>query len=236
MVEYDIYKNIQPKECLNNAWSKTNSHAPNILALVNLFNKVSQWVVTTILSEPDLAMRTKILDHFVQLALRLQEIHNFHGMMEIVCGLQNSSIERLVNTWKGLTKQTRADFEQFENVLLSNFSILRQSLDKAKPPCLPYILIYLSDLTFIENGNPDQLPNGLINFEKSQMIAKVIVQIQQYQQKPFMFYIVPQIQTFLDQFNTSRNGSHSHLLDDKEAWELSLKIEPRQRNRTSSHT
>jgi len=152
--------------------------------------------------------------------------------MEIVCGLRNCSIERLVNTWKGLTKQTRTAFEQFENVVLSNFSILRQSLDKAQPPCLPYILIYLSDLTFIEDGNPNQLPNGLINFEKSQMIAKVIVQIQQYQQKPFMFYIVPQIQTFLDQFNSSMNGSHSHLLDDKQAWELSLKIEPREKKRT----
>jgi len=113
--------------------------------------------------------------------------------------------------------------EHFENNIVgNNFHWLRSSLELAAPPCLPYLLIYLSDLTFIEE-NSDQLENGLINFEKSQMIAKVIVQIQQYQQKPYMFYLVPQIQQYMDQ------ALSSGLLNEREAFDLSLKIEPRER-------
>lgn len=42
LVEYDIYKKIQPQECLNQAWSKQNSsaRAPHLVALMNRFNQV----------------------------------------------------------------------------------------------------------------------------------------------------------------------------------------------------
>ena len=38
-------------------------------------------------------------------------------------------------------------------------------------PCVPYIGIYLSDLTFIEDGNPEFLDENLINFQKQEVIS-----------------------------------------------------------------
>jgi hypothetical protein len=40
--------------------------------------------------------------------------------------------------------------------------------------------VYLTDLTFIEDGNPDYI-NELINFSKRSLIYTVIAKIQQFQ-------------------------------------------------------
>ena len=51
-------------------------------------------------------------------------------------------------------------------------------------PCIPYLGIFLSDLTFIEEGNPDSIVmEGVetINFVKRRKVADVIAKIQTYQ-------------------------------------------------------
>lgn len=53
------------------------------------------------------------------------------------------------------------------------FAAYRAELVSAVPPGVPFLAVYLSDLTFIEEGN-DDLINGLINVGKKEMIYKVI--------------------------------------------------------------
>ena len=65
--------------------------------------------------------------------------------------------------------------------------------------------VYLADLTFIDDGNPDRI-DGLINFSKRRLDYSVIANIQLYQQKPFRFRELPQV---------------------REMYELSLELEPR---------
>jgi hypothetical protein len=73
----------------------------------------------------------------------------------------------------------------------TNFKQLRENLKYADPPCIPYLGntsnsiphpsssisllgVYLSDLTFLEEGNPDVLSNGLINFGKCRALANAM--------------------------------------------------------------
>lgn len=81
--------------------------------------------------------------------------------------------------------------------------------------------MYLTDLTFIEDGHPDYIegiPN-CINFIKCRQLAVVIQDIQQYQQKSYSFRDVPVIQGYL--------RALEHKSDD-ELYALSLEVEPRQ--------
>ena len=64
--------------------------------------------------------------------------------------------------------------------------------------------MYLTDLTFIEDGNKDLTDTGLINFNKRKQIANVIREIIQYQQTPYCLEPVPIIQVMLNIINSIR--------------------------------
>lgn len=78
--------------------------------------------------------------------------------------------------------------------------------------------MYLSDLTFIEDGNPDLIGN-LINFQKREMVSKVIIELQVYQQTPYNLTVIPKISSLLKRLPVKT---------EKELYQLSLLREPRQ--------
>lgn len=61
-----------------------------------------------------------------------------------------------------------------------NYKILREEYLSSEPPCIPFIGIFLTDLTFIEEGNPTTI-NNLINFQKFRLIYEVIDNIKRFQ-------------------------------------------------------
>ena len=56
----------------------------------------------------------------------------------------------------------------------------RQHINLQTPPCIPYIGIYLTDLTFLQDGNPDMI-DGLINVSKFYKISNVIMEMRHFQ-------------------------------------------------------
>src|SRR4051812_12059906 len=77
--------------------------------------------------------------------------------------------------------------------------------------------LFLTDLTFIEEGNPN-LIEGLINFSKRKKMANVIREIQQYQNIPYVFEPVERIQKWLKE---------AAIGEENELYRLSLAREPR---------
>lgn len=47
---------------------------------------------------------------------------------------------------------------------------MREALHRCDPPCIPYLGMYLTDLSFIEEGTPDFTPDRLLNFSKMRMV------------------------------------------------------------------
>ena len=86
------------------------------------------------------------------------------------------------------------------------------------PPLVPYIGLFLKDLVFIEDGNNDNT-DGLINFQKRIMIAKVISDIRKFQRRLYKYQQVPELINHLIYF--------PDWLPDAESYDLSLRIEPR---------
>ena len=52
---------------------------------------------------------------------------------------------------------------------------MTQHLLGCDPPCIPYLGIYLSDLTYIEEGTTNFTENGLINFAKMRMVRMMMM-------------------------------------------------------------
>lgn len=47
---------------------------------------------------------------------------------------------------------------------------MRDALHRCDPPCIPYLGLYLTDLSFIEEGTPNFTEEGLLNFSKMRMV------------------------------------------------------------------
>ena len=83
--------------------------------------------------------------------------------------------------------------------------------------------VYLTDLTFIEDGIPSVIKRtDLINFAKRAKTADVIRDIQQYQNVPYVLKSVPDLQDYI--LSNMQAAGDVHEMYDK-----SLQVEPRER-------
>ncbi|KAL8638463.1 MAG: hypothetical protein Q9228_004386 [Teloschistes exilis] len=104
-----------------------------------------------------------------------------------------------------------------------NFGEYRETLHMANPPCLPFFGIYLTDLTFIEDGISSVIKKtNLINFTKRAKTAEVIRGIQQYQNVPYPLKPVADLQDYI--LSNMQAAGDVHEMYDK-----SLAVEPRER-------
>lgn len=72
--------------------------------------------------------------------------------------------------------QIRTTISKLQTVVCSDgrFRVLREALHRCDPPCIPYLGMYLTDLSFIEEGTPDFTPDGLLNFSKMRMVRQLL--------------------------------------------------------------
>eukprot|EP00300_Choanocystis_sp_HF-7_P002478 c11883_g1_i1.p1 GENE.c11883_g1_i1~~c11883_g1_i1.p1 ORF type:complete len:998 (-),score=287.97 c11883_g1_i1:32-2773(-) len=229
-VEAAIYKHIEPRECFGLAWSKKNKErdSPNILKLVRRFNETSNWIQWEVLCGAPAgkhAERAKIIKKAVRLAKELFDLNNFNGAMEIISGLQSSAVYRLKNAWSKVDAKAMEEFDELKTVLSSSgsYKALRSALHMANPPCVPYLGMYLTDLTFIEDGNKDTI-DGLHNFTKRRYYANMLQEIQRYQQMAYDLEEDPPHHEYLERC-TER--AVQEIPDENVAYELSLQMEPR---------
>jgi hypothetical protein len=196
LIEYDIYTKITPFEFLENGWSRKDKEkrAPNILRMTKRFNMVSSWVQSQMCTRADFRERVHMLQRFIEVAERLRELNNLNGVSEIVSGLNSSPVFRLKQTWGALPQRARDVFAQLDAIMQPNgaYKAFRDYLHTCRPPCIPYLGVYLTDLTFIEDGCKDVVMQGdkgsevkLVNFEKCRKTARAIQEISQYQDTPF---------------------------------------------------
>eukprot|EP00005_Dracoamoeba_jomungandri_P011401 CAMPEP_0174275426 /NCGR_PEP_ID=MMETSP0439-20130205/59818_1 /TAXON_ID=0 /ORGANISM="Stereomyxa ramosa, Strain Chinc5" /LENGTH=743 /DNA_ID=CAMNT_0015367527 /DNA_START=239 /DNA_END=2470 /DNA_ORIENTATION=- len=224
MIEMEMFRKIEPVELLNQSWNKKKyqHRSPNVLNLIRRFNQVSMWCATAILSEVRLARRAKVMEKFILIALKLFSYNNFNTSLAIISALNNAAIHRLKFTMMEIPSKIRTEYEKMCNIMQHNKNndVYRDLLHSVAPPVLPYLGMYLTDLTFVEDGNADKIGN-LINFKKRELIYNIIMEIQQYQLTPYSFPVSPLISKEMWEAGVFSECHPDYL------WGLSLKREPK---------
>ncbi|KAL0239164.1 hypothetical protein PCE1_004855 [Barthelona sp. PCE] len=230
LIEQGMFKKIDVSEILLYVLKSKQSDqlAPNVTAYVDHFNRMSDWVCSSILLEPEVKQRRRVLSAFIDLAQELLHLKNYTAVFEICGGLSRASVARLTKTFEGLGNRSTILKKTKEAIShSSNFKNLRPKIDELENQdnvqCLPYIGMYLTDLTFINDGNKTYYKSTtgqkLINLKKLKLFMKILRKLHFFQRTKY------------------RYQEHSNLLDALKGdldilpeviqRKLSLKYEPR---------
>lgn len=235
--ESQIFCSILPEELLASEWTKqTGSMAVNVRAMSRLSTDLANLVADNILHDLDPKKRAMIIKQWTKIALKLLDLSNYHSLMAIVCSLTQSTIMRLKRTWELVPSKTKLRLDKLKSIINHdrNYASLRQTFQKQTPPCVPWVGLYLTDLTFVDAGNQctRQLPSNtvsdsksVINFDKHMKTAKIISELQRFQ-VPYRLNEVAELQTWLqDQLVRVRTINQSEVV--KDYYRRSLLLEPR---------
>lgn len=212
-------------ELAGQAWNKKDAatKSPNLTKLINHTNHLSIWVASVILKESKIVRRRKVMNQMILLCQYLLNLRNYHSVMGVLAGLSSSPVSRLKFTKRELPAKSLKILTDIENEMssASSFRTYRASLHKDRSACVPFLGVILSDLTFMEDGNPDFTENGLINWQKRTLLYTVLSQFLDFQGRCFYnFPELPLAKSILGSVNSMQVSSD-------ELYATSLQLEPR---------
>ncbi|XP_056619851.1 ras-specific guanine nucleotide-releasing factor RalGPS2 isoform X2 [Triplophysa dalaica] len=228
LMDAPVFKAIQPEELSSCGWNKKEKHssAPNAVAFTRRFNQVSFWVVREILHAQTLKIRAEVLSLYIRTAKKLCDINNLHAVMAVVSALQSAPIFRLTKTWALLSRKDKAMFERLEYLMSKedNYKRLREYISsQSMTSCIPYLGIYLSDLTYIDSAYPST-GSILENEQRSNLINNILRIISDLQRScEYDIQVLPHVQKYL---NSVRYIEELQKFVEDDNYKLSLKIEP----------
>lgn len=241
--QMNIFSGILPEELLASQWmKKSGADAPNVKAMTALSTDLSNMVAGTILQHPELKKRAAVIKQWIKIAQSFLELHNYDGLMAIICSLNSSTITRLRKTWDAISQKRKDALRNLQEIVepAQNNKVLRTKLHDHVPPCLPFLGMYLTDLTFVDIGNPSTKRVSLgsesevdgaggltvVNFDKHTKTAKIIGELQRFQ-IPYRLTELPDMQDWLSaQFQLVREASKGNV--QVTYYRKSLLLEPRE--------
>ncbi|KAG5638707.1 hypothetical protein H0H81_010689 [Sphagnurus paluster] len=230
IMECNLYCAIQPEEVLETGSEGAKSPV-NVRAVSSLSTVITGWVAESILDELDLKKRTTLVKFFIKVADRCTSLHNYSTSRSVLAALDSSTISRLHQTWMGVPQKYKSHLETLRRLAdhSRNYHEYRTKLRNTAPPAVPFLGLYLTDVTFCREGNPSHRASPvnpskkLLNFNKYHKLARIIQDMQRFQ-VPYNLKAIPEVQEYLNvAFEKSRH--HGDLQD---LYRRSLLVEPRQ--------
>ena len=163
--ESHLLKRVQPGELQGLPFAKKEKAtlAPNVVGLINHFNVMSRWVCTQVVRQPTVRERARCLRLFIAFARVSFELGNFNGLMEVVAALNSAALFRLKKTWAELSKHAAREFAELDTLVKpekSHMALRSAMRNCASDAAVPYLGLYLTDVTFIEDGNKNWVSAG----------------------------------------------------------------------------
>ncbi|KAI8331211.1 hypothetical protein BC941DRAFT_439311 [Chlamydoabsidia padenii] len=233
LMESALFCQITPYELIGQEFKKKvgQSTAIHVKAMIQKSTQVTSWVCDTILREQDAKRRAQMLKFWIKVGDCCLQMNNYNTLMAIRSALDSTSIRRLKRSWDVLSAKYKTMLEPIYRATDSsrNFAEYRARLKMAVAPCLPFLGVYLTDMTFIDDGNSNHrtTPSGhiLINFDKYVKTTRVLNEIDQFQ-IPYKLLEVEEIQRYLTRCLETVEK------DEQIFYNRSVALEPRQEEST----
>ena len=116
LIDNKAYSAIRSFELVGQEFmNKESSVSSNVRAMSSLSNGLTTWVAETVLKEPDPKRRANIIKFFIKVADKLLVLNNFKSLIDILCAINSSAIDRLRKTWQVIL----SSFEFYSSLVCS---------------------------------------------------------------------------------------------------------------------
>ncbi len=202
-----LFKKIECYELNSSKWSKESKeiNSPNIVKLINRFNNLSLWICEEILSYDHAKIRSKIIEKLILICEELKEINNFNDCFNIITAINNLSIKRLNKTWNKINEDYKEKLKNLSSFcsVMKNFEYLRKGVidylnNEKKYGLVPYLGIFLKDLSFDDEKKKYLNEEGLINIKKIIQCGKIINDLKECQIYSYNFYPIYSLRFFCE--------------------------------------
>uniref|UniRef100_A0A3Q1HFJ1 Ral guanine nucleotide dissociation stimulator-like 2 n=1 Tax=Anabas testudineus TaxID=64144 RepID=A0A3Q1HFJ1_ANATE len=186
-IETELFVRLVPYHCLGSLWSQRDKKGRegvcwSVRATVRQFNKLANAVLASCLWQTKLRsqQRARLLEKWISVAEECRARKNFSSLYAIVSALQSNPIHRLRKTWQDTDREAVRRYEELSEIFSEkdNYSHSRELLKESNAQgTVPYLGIFLTDLTMLDTAVKDRLDNGYINFDKRRREFEVLAQI-----------------------------------------------------------
>jgi RasGEF domain len=124
--------------------------------------KLSLWISSEIVKLETPGDRGAFISFLIEVANRSLTLGNFNGVMEILSSLHSAGVSRLKLSWANVSPRLMDSLARLDTLMSSqgNFANYRKALRTQPPPFIPYLGLWLTDLTFVDDSNPSFLPDS----------------------------------------------------------------------------
>ncbi|KAM8711599.1 hypothetical protein ACLKA7_012161 [Drosophila subpalustris] len=162
--------------------SSTKLAEVNIAAYVQWFHHLSHLTATEIVKLGKKSQRGQMVEFWIETALECFNTGNFNSLMAILTALNMKAVARLKKTWSkversklhGLEHQmdSSCDYQNYRSTMKAAvWRSERESANKIERAIIPYCLLFLKDVNFINETHETSLANGFFNFEKCLLLG-----------------------------------------------------------------
>ncbi len=219
LIEESLIAELDMRELLQNAWSKSDKdvRAPNVIKIIANFNRVSYFVTTHIVSGATTAERTQRSQFWGDVLKHCFSLNNLNTSMAVSSAFQSVPFHRLLKRdMVEIKLSAQRTLEQISSLMKGNKAGYRRKMEgflSSGEPAIPYLAVHLSDLTFLEDGNPNYV-DDLVNMQKRHLIGKQIGPLEKLQSRPYTTFVKnPKLRPFLMRMEGYQETALDHLVE-----------------------
>ncbi|CEP64828.1 mitotic regulator LTE1 LALA0_S14e00210g [Lachancea lanzarotensis] len=191
LIEREILSEIDWKELLDLKVSRTFPSVTSWLQLllqnVNLsgvdlaiarFNLTVDWVISEVVLTTDNKLRRNTIQRFIHVADHCRSFQNYNTLMQVILGLSSLVVQSFRDAWRLIEPGDVLIWESLKNIpsLEKNYQNIRGLLNNIDPlkGCIPFIVVYLSDLTLNSEKKNWIAVNEVLNYSKFQTNVQIV--------------------------------------------------------------
>ena len=190
-ISYQLMRNINQNELLNKNFAGKEKHikAPNVMKMIDRTNKLVYFIIEDIFSYDNKKTRAQCIEKWAEVALKLQELHNYNDLVMINMCFVSCTLNRLKLTFKKLSNKYKTIIKELNGFCSSKqcyLNIRRLIFNCKGIPYIPYLGIVLKEIINIEEMKYIINENN-INFEKLVKLHNVINRFNEFKKSKLSF-------------------------------------------------